>query len=166
VTIRSLVGSPLKKGTAPWAGSLFLVKLPRRTVPFFNGLLAAGLCCLATLGCRPAAEQLAPVKGKVSYQGRPLQGGTIVFIPDASRGTNGNLAVGSIQLDGSFVLKTNDSYGAVPGLHKVTIAWSQPAALGVAPLSYLPLKYRDPLQSGLTCEVLADKPNEIEMKLQ
>jgi hypothetical protein len=129
-------------------------------------LLAAALCCLAAMGCRPAVEQLAPVNGKISYRGRPLQGGTVVFIPDAARGTNGNLAVADIQLDGTFVLKTNDAFGAVPGHHRITISWSQPTAPGVAPQSYLPLKYRDPQQSGLTCEVLANKTNAIELQLQ
>jgi hypothetical protein len=131
-----------------------------------RSLLAAALCCLAAMGCRPAAEQLAPVKGKISYRGRPLQGGTIVFIPDAARGTNGNLAVADIQLDGSFVLKTNDVLGAVPGHHKITISWLQPTAAGVAPQSYVPLKYGDPQQSGLTCEVLANKTNAVELQLQ
>jgi len=123
-------------------------------------------CCLAVAGCRPSGEQLAPVKGKVLYRGRPLQGGTIVFIPDASRGTHGNLAVGDIQPDGTFLLKTNDVLGAVPGHHKVTISWLQPQTSGIVPQSQLPVKYRDPQQSGVACEVLANKTNTIDLDLQ
>jgi hypothetical protein len=131
-----------------------------------RALLGILLCCLVMTGCRPSAEQLAPVKGKVLYRGRPLQGGTIVFVPDASRGTHGSLAVADIQADGSFVLRTNDVLGAVPGHHRVTISWMQPAAPGVAPQSYLPLKYRDPQQSGVACEVLANKTNTFDLELQ
>src|SRR6516162_10140629 len=77
------------------------------------------LACLAVAaGCRSGSDQLAPVKGKVTYQGVPVPGGTIVFIPDTTRGTHGNLAMADLQPDGSFALKTNDVLGAVPGHHR------------------------------------------------
>ena len=59
-----------------------------------------------------------PVKGKVTYKGKPLTEGEIVFEPDNS----GREAHGSIQPDGSFELttfKTGD--GAVPGTHRVAV---------------------------------------------
>jgi hypothetical protein len=93
----------------------------------------------------------------VIYRGRPLQGGTVVFIPDTSRGTHGNLAVADIQLDGTFTLKTNDILGAVPGHHKVTVSSLQPQT---------PSKYSDPHRSGVTCEVIAHKTNTVELELQ
>jgi hypothetical protein len=111
------------------------------------------------MGCKPGVEQLAPVKGKVQFRGRPLQGGTIVFIPDASRGTHGSMAIADIEPDGSFTMMTNNVLGAVPGHHKVTVSWSQPQ-------SPLPVKYRDPQQSGVTCEILANKTNTVELDLQ
>ena len=136
----------------------------------FRALLRIALCCLAAwlglAGCRPAGEQLAPVKGKVLYRGQPLQGGTIVFIPDSSRGTHGNLAVADIQPDGTFTLKTDDVFGAVPGHHRVTVSWVRPQGPGYPPLSILPVKYRDPQQSGVICEVLANKTNSIDVELQ
>jgi hypothetical protein len=129
-----------------------------------------GWCCLACLlastGCRPAVEQLAPVQGRVWYRGQPLQGGVIVFVPDSSRGTNGNLAIADIQRDGSFTLKTNDVLGAVPGHHKVTISWVIQTAPGYAPQSVLPAKYRDPQQSGVICEVLPNKANTFDLRLE
>jgi hypothetical protein len=131
----------------------------------------AAWCCLAGVclaaGCRPSTEQLAPVKGKVLYKGRPLQGGVIVFTPDTGRGTHGNLAVADIQPDGTFTLKTNDVLGAVTGYHRVTVGWVQPPpGPGAAPVSLLPAKYRDPNQSGLSCEVVANKTNTIDFELE
>jgi hypothetical protein len=123
-------------------------------------------CLLAMAGCRPSAEQLAPVKGKVLYRGQPLQGGVIVFIPDSSRGTSGHLAVADIQPDGTFTLKTNDVLGAVPGHHKVTVSWVLPTHSGGPPQSMLPPKYRDPQQSKVTCEVMANKSNTIDFVLE
>ena len=130
-------------------------------------LLAAAGCVLAGLllptGCRPAVETLAPVKGKVTYHGVPVPGGTIVFIPDGSRGNRGNLALADIQPDGTFVMRTNNVNGAVPGHHRVTVACLH---AGQPSQSLLPPKYRDPLQSGLACEVKPDKNNTIDFELE
>jgi hypothetical protein len=123
-------------------------------------------CLFALAGCRPSADELAPVKGKVLYRGQPLQGGVIVFIPDSSRGTRGNLAVADIQPDGTFTLKTHDVLGAVPGHHKVTVSWVLASPGGAPPQSLLPAKYRDPQQSKVTCEVLANKTNTIDFVLE
>jgi hypothetical protein len=129
-------------------------------------LLAVAICCVAiclTLpGCHPGGEQFAPVKGKVLYKGLPLPGGTIVFIPDGSRGSRGNMAIGDIQPDGTYSLKTADVLGAVPGHHKVTVSCVQP---GTA-YSILPPKYRDPNHSGLTREVVGNKTNVIDIQIE
>ncbi|HYV36341.1 MAG TPA: hypothetical protein VE988_11590 [Gemmataceae bacterium] len=134
-----------------------------------GALLRAASCCLALVlaaaGCGPSSEQLTPVKGKVSYRGHPCTGGTIVFIPDAARGTRGNLAVADIQPDGTFALKTNDVLGAVAGHHRVTVSWVYTATSGATPQSVLPTKYRDPQLSGLTREVVVNKTNAFEFDL-
>jgi hypothetical protein len=123
-------------------------------------LLAVGI-----IGCSSNGDHLAPVKGKVTYKGAPLQGGTIVFIPDESRGTHGQMAMADIQADGTFTLKTNDTLGAVPGWHRVTVAWVVPGPAGrVRPL--LPDKYSHPQQSGLAFEVHATKPNAFALDLE
>jgi hypothetical protein len=119
----------------------------------------------ASMGCPSTSDQFTPVKGKVTYKGVPLQSGTIVFIPDVSRGTRGHLAMADIQNDGTFSLKTDGTLGVVPGWHKVTVACVLPAAPGQAPQSLLRDKYRDPQQSGLTFEVQANKTNTLDLDL-
>ena len=91
--------------------------------------------------------------------------GTIVFIPDSAKGSHGNLAMADIQPDGTFTLKTNDILVAIPGHHKVTISCVYATSPGAAPTSALPGKYRDPNQSGLSREVLANKSNAFDFEL-
>jgi hypothetical protein len=107
----------------------------------------------------------------VSYRGQLLRSGTIVFAPDASRGSRGELACADIQPDGSYVLRTGDAVGAAPGWHRVTVCSllasnaplpGQPAPL---PVSALPAHYRDPQLSGLACEVKAGESNSIDIHL-
>jgi hypothetical protein len=133
--------------------------------------VAALLLCLGTAGCRSGSTPLAAVHGRVFYRGQALQRGTIVFAPDETRGCRGELACAEIQADGSYILKTGDALGAVPGWHHVTISCVMPAAPAppgqpyAYPLSLLPPRYRDPQLSGLACEVKADRTNSIDFQL-
>src|ERR1700736_3962239 len=84
--------------------------------------LAAGLLVLCA-GCGgPTTPEVAAVRGKVSYRGKPLATGTIVFAPDSLRGNSGPLARADIQADGSYQLKAGTLVGATPGWHRVTVA--------------------------------------------
>jgi hypothetical protein len=111
------------------------------------------------------------VHGTVFYNGKPLTCGTIVFTPNPARGCTGPQGSAEIQPDGTFNLRTSDREGAVPGWHRVTIlaieapAKSPDAARFSIPRSLVPEKYRDPVQSGLACEVLPGKPNGINFNL-
>ena len=130
-----------------------------------RAVLFAACLFLLLAGCsRRADTSLAPVSGKVCYQGQPLRTGTIVFTPDSVRGTSGELARGDIQPDGSYRLKSGDLLGTVSGSHRVTVIAVEETA--GAPHSLLPLKYRDPEMSGLTCEVAPGRENTINFNLQ
>lgn len=84
--------------------------------------LNAGLMCVicaAALGCSNK-PQVAPVRGIVKMDGKPLPGGRVMFRPIAT-GDNkivGHSAMGQIQEDGTFVLTTyEEGDGAVVGVH-------------------------------------------------
>ena len=87
-----------------------------------------------------------------------MPGGTIVFVPDASKGERGRIAFGKIRPDGGYTLKTEAGKGASAGWYKVSVV-SLSAALAQTsqsfqfPQSNLPEKYRDPDLSMLVCEV-------------
>ena len=68
-------------------------------------------------GCGPKLPKTATVGGRVTYNGKPVVSGTIVFQP-----AQGRPAMGEIQPDGTFKLTTFESGdGALLGKHRVTI---------------------------------------------
>jgi hypothetical protein len=121
-------------------------------------------------GCESGTADLAPVRGKVSYKGVPLSAGTIVFTPDALRGTTGSMARSEIQADGTYVLRTDSLPGASVGWHRVTVMAIESTSPGRdpdlrLPRSLLPEKYRDPEMSGLSCRIQAGQANCIDFDL-
>lgn len=136
-------------------------------------LAVAALLFLGASGCGDSATtRMAPVHGKVFYRGQPLTTGTIVFAPNPTRGTNGPLATADIQPDGTYVLHSGETFGAVVGWHRVTVVALEPqtvAAAGqgfVTPRSLVPEKYRDPELSDLACEVKAGQENGFNFNLE
>ncbi len=82
--------------------------------------LVATLSCWGVLGCAPKGishPKTIPVKGKVTYQGKPLTQGTVNFLPEDSWP-----AIGEIQPNGEYTLSTFEKGdGAVLGFHRVVI---------------------------------------------
>jgi hypothetical protein len=129
------------------------------------------LLVLVLTGCDGGSNALLPVSGKVTYKGSVLPGGIIVFTPDGSRGGHGAMAVGEIQADGTYSLRTDKVLGAAAGWYRVTVAAVSAAATASpgqrfnTPASLLPEKYRDPESSRLTCEIKPDRANIIDFDL-
>ena len=96
-----------------------------------------------------AVTALVPVKGKVTYKGKPLTNGIVRFEPEGY----GRYATGKIQSDGSYSLGTMQAGdGVVAGAHTVTIGgFDKPLASDRALK-----KYGTKISSGLTAEVDAD----------
>lgn len=92
------------------------------------GGLMAGLCTLSA-GCSSSDQMAtAPVSGKVTYNGQPVKGGSVMFSPVAS-GTQepGKGASGTVKDDGTYVLGTYSADdGAVVGKH--TVAYIPPTS--------------------------------------
>jgi hypothetical protein len=81
------------------------------------------LLCVVT-GCGESPYVVAPVRGKVLLNNKPLPQGGIMFAPIAQgeSANAGKTAVGRIQEDGTYTLTTYDKGdGAVVGEHWVTI---------------------------------------------
>ena len=112
-------------------------------------------------GCGPQQLPVAPVKGQIFYQGKPMEFGSVMFQPTA-----GPPARGVIQPDGTFELSTygvND--GVVVGTHKIRIACvesqrglnggprTKPGDVASEDKPLIPLKYSHLDSSGLIAEV-------------
>lgn len=144
--------------------------MTRNVRPICHALTAAIVLNLVS-GCELGREGLSPVRGKVSYKGIPLSTGTIVFTPDALRGTTGSMARAEIGPDGTYALQTNSLAGAIVGWHRVTVmAMESKPVIGPEegwpmPRSLLPEKYRDPELSGLSRQVRGSQENCIDFDL-
>ena len=94
--------------------------ISKTTTPFQVLLLFVVLLTLtvAAIGCRKGGPELAPVTGKVTYQGKPLPFGAVVFLPESGR-----TSTGIIQPDGTFQMVTSGrGNGAAVGKNKVRFA--------------------------------------------
>jgi hypothetical protein len=150
----------------------------------------SGPRALLALVCLPAAflsgcggPKLAKVSGKVTYNGKPVTGGKIMFYPESGR-----MAMGEIALDGTYSLTTfKAGDGALVGSHRIAIESTKvgPGSMetpktfeeemkGVAPggkilvagkVEWLvPEKYSRPETSGLT-RTVEHRDNKIDLDL-
>ena len=77
------------------------MQLPR--LAWVTLLTVSVLFGVAGCGSGTDPASFVRVDGHISYQGKPLTCGTIVFVPDPMRGNNGPLASATIERDGRFV---------------------------------------------------------------
>ena len=116
-------------------------------------MILAALLAGASSGCGAIGSgktpDLLPVKGKVTFKGKPLTKGTVTFEPDGF----GRPARGPLQADGSFVLSTlKEGDGVVPGEHRVSITGVEKSLAKDRAFT----KYASPNTSRLTAQVDRD----------
>lgn len=132
-------------------------------------LLISGIGTLAGCGTASASPKsespLAPVKGTVSLDGKPLEGATMIFAPQASKMGDG--AIGVTDASGNYEATAGGATGAPIGSYKVTISRlvdpagkpvvatleTPPANLGAR--ESMPPKFSDHAVSMLKCTVAA-----------
>lgn len=132
-------------------------------------------CLLALLvGCSESSDTV-PVRGSVEFDGKPIGGATVTFVPI---GNKGGISKGTTAADGTFELQLigqNPLPGAKVGNHSVAISAVEVQAPGqgggknigslsmatAAPKvrSLLPEKYGSVTTSGLSFEVRAGEEN-------
>lgn len=140
---------------------------------------AVVLSVLLVAGCGAGGVSgTSPVRGKVTYNGQPVEGATISFYSEAE-GVRPAVAVSAS--DGTYELKTLDTTGAMPGKYVVLVAktdmpleltksvsMDEAAANAGKPLpqpkDLLPAKYGDAAQTPFKVEVKAGE-NTIDLAL-
>jgi len=140
-------------------------------------------------GCGSGTQyEHATVRGKVTYNGKPVTFGQVLFIPvEPPKEKDGLMqpASGSINPDGTYELKSQAEGGAVVGEHKILVisvlgdkpddtpdapkpADAAPASSktskAVAFKSSIPKKYSDPGATPLTRKVVPGA-NTIDLEL-
>lgn len=150
-------------------------------------MIALSAAALAATGCdSKISYEHATVHGKVTYNGKPVPMGQVMFLPVAAP-EDGLLqpATGSIGADGTYALKSEADAGAVVGEHKVaviavdggkpvepTVEATSPAPAGgpggrgKSPVfkTLVPKKYSDPATTPLTRKVNSGD-NTIDLEL-
>lgn len=119
------------------------------------------LIFLSLLGCGgPPAKPMGTAQGKVTWQGNPVTGGSVVF----SNPQLGISTVAPLEADGSFTIKTFEGAGLPVGTYKVAIRpgaiattesplASDPSKVAAPPPFPVPMQYFSPETSPLSAEV-------------
>lgn len=138
------------------------------------------LIALACTGCSNGNKTVYPVMGKITLNGKPMEGGgSIAFVP--VEGQDGKTAGGVIDDEGNYTLSTyGDGDGSIPGKFRVVIIQSsadEPEATpdGQAPRTeaivtlsrdkMIPPVYSDFKGSPLSATVKAES-NELDFDLK
>jgi hypothetical protein len=138
----------------------------RRTHSLFHAVVALGF--LAAAGCQGTGD----VSGKVTFQGKPVVFGTVLF-----EGSNGALRQANIEKDGSYVVT-----GVATGEAKAAVSSRNPKSSDFIAIQRgdgpkppprpdypgwfpIPGKYDAPHTSGLTYSIKRGE-NKIDIELQ
>ncbi|WP_233198903.1 MULTISPECIES: hypothetical protein [Pirellulaceae] len=118
---------------------------------FVRTIIPCLLLMALLTGCGSKGPETGHVSGKVTYKGKALPTGTIVFVPEKE----GDLmAFAEIQQDGTYVAGTEQFGPGVPlGKHRVMISAFIDHGPEVSAESLLPEKYGSDRKSGLTADV-------------
>jgi len=141
-----------------------------RCGPIMLFLLALLAFAISSVGCGKRHRELAPLTGKVTYNGQPLRFGAVVVEHEY-----GQPATGKIQPDGTFELATRgEGEGTAVTKSRVRVACFEgqdpakivnpnaPPSLGK---SLIPEKYMSYETSGLTIEVRPDDNEPVVLNL-
>ncbi len=124
------------------------------------GLALGGL--LVFFGCaRTPPAATARVSGVVTFEGRPLAGGVVVFVPDADRTAGGKMLTATTDASGRFVLADGAAVVA-PGWYKVAIADPPGGEWAYV----FPAELRRPDRSGLEREVKVGHDHQFEFVIE
>jgi hypothetical protein len=95
--------------------------MTKRTV-FFRASTLLALAVLPAAGCGQGPP-LAPVGGKLVWQGKPLANVEVTFHPDPDQGNRGPSSRGVTDADGHYELRceVDGRASAVPGAHRVVL---------------------------------------------
>jgi hypothetical protein len=138
-------------------------------------LLAVPVLCLSVAACNADSPRKAvyPVKGQVSFEGKPAPGAMVVLHPTDDAKGEPERPLGYADEAGNFQLTTyvvND--GAPAGEYAVSLVWLKQTpqkemreaveeSTAAESVNLLPTKYADPASSGLRVQIKAGS-NQLE----
>lgn len=125
---------------------------------------ALAAACAALAGCGTSDPPApATVRGAVTFGGRPLAGGLVVFAPDREKGAVGKALAATVAPDGGYRLPSDGSASVPPGWYRVAIA-DAPGVFGSDGQRF-PAALRRPDRSGLSREVKPGADNVLNFDI-
>ena len=127
-------------------------------------LALALLVCAASQGC--GGNGFATVEGKVSLDGKALEGGNVTLHPVGP----GPLSYSGITSDGSYQIRTASRQGVLPGNYVATVSWrsgtpsSGMTLRQIQALEKVPIRYCTEKTSDLNLDVKPGR-NSLDLKL-
>lgn len=98
-----------------------------------TSILVLALSLVGNAGCGSSGPELFPVSGVVKYQGQPLAGATVTYIPEAKEG---GFAMATTDAEGRYEMKTGAENGVVAGRSAITVTkFAAPGAAAATPMS-------------------------------
>lgn len=150
----------------------------------FPFVLVVFACCILASGCQKKAslKGLYPVKGKITLDGAPLDGASIILAPKAAMTGDVRACGATSDKNGEFKLRTLEpDDGAFPGEYTITVKKMVPdkvyteeeyaaanakgESLEINAANVLPEMYAKPQTSGLTFTVKAGKNDDLIIEL-
>jgi hypothetical protein len=134
--------------------------------------LLSGFFLLVMTGCAASPDDRLPVRGTVTYDGQPMDGGVILFLPQGENADK-RIKVGGDIVKGKYAIPAGK--GPNPGLCRVEITWKRKTGrklrnneVGGPPVDEevegLPPKYHT--QSTLTAEIKPSGRNTVDFDLK
>ena len=146
------------------------MKATSRQPDRYLAALLIGGALFAVVGCGAGSgEQLAPVAGKVTVDGKPVTTGSVSFRPDAGQGNKSqHQPNGAIDAEGNYELFVPpDRKGAPPGWYKVVVSAFDNPMPGKPLKSFIDMKYSDETTTPLKLEVIVNpEPGRYDLKLR
>ena len=127
---------------------------------------AAAVSLSGGCGSNAPAPVPATVRGKVTFNGRPVAGGLVVFTPDPQRGGRGKPARAETGTDGGFILHLDASPQIPAGWYRVSIAPPPTVSDPISASPPFPAKLARPDLSGLEREVQPGKEHVFEFAVE
>lgn len=134
-------------------------------------------CLAVAFGCGPSGPSLAPTTGTITFDGKPVAGATVTFVPDA--GPPGTAVTND---QGGYAIQTVGRDGAVIGRCMISVTKIDPSSVvmpvnptpedmreaamanrnkSTKPKSEIPEKYGTVVGSGLTATVTSDANSNV-----
>lgn len=148
---------------------------------YYLGIILLVVVAMTTIGCGPKRPPTAKVTGTVTYQGKSLPTGTIIFEVDGARPATGKIVDGNIvdvttfdKNDGVSIGVAKIAVMAREEVEETIAATGDPSASGRPPANYMgmggksliPPHYGKPETSKLTTTIEKGKVNAINLALE